>query len=612
MKIDRKKILAIACLMAASLLASSIFLPVLAEDTTGGDAIFHVEAQGEGLLIWGLSWVPPYPGEPFYLGGPGPDPPVVPLPFYNWGEPEYSSNLVSSRLILDGVSRAMEDAVRADGEQALPEELTKFWLQYTNSTGSFNAEWVEAGVSGDLVHELIVDLSSVNTGGVWVGPPATCPWNHLALGFVVPKLVGPPPLVFDGTMDGEPVSGGMHLISWPDTLIANLWIDDGAEGTYVNFIWVDPGQYETHEWLTYWLAFEIGVPGFGYGAGEDPLRAWVPPAYVLCREIQVGGVRTVITSPRDWSDDFEDGDYDGWTITGYDFRPFYTDMVTPPLPIPGNYSATDKALLSIGPRVPGLAGVASHPSTIAYGTWSFDIHITGETEEHFYVYFTTDDWDDYPLHINSYDIAIVLQPGQAWSWELEEGAQSGFVLVKRNGAALEGGWQGLGSYSLYEELYGVYHVDITRDQMGNFKVYIDGDLVIEATDTEHTTSTWFRFTGEPGPAIDNVVVRDSIDILGERLGTKVSALEGDVAHLEVQVENLESEKTALESERSVLEGTVGTLQGTVDDLEGSVDALEGLVSEAKSSQSSWQMYAAAALIGGIAMGGIVVYYTKRS
>ncbi len=600
MKKNKVSKLAVSILLGLALIGLTHPISLTFAEDAAQKLEFDVVAEGGGLVIWGYSWMPPYPGESFYLGGPGPNPPVVPLPLYNWGSPEYSAKLTSSVFKITGDSNLEEAPVRTDSPEALPTSLTKFWVRGHNSTGLLEATWVEAN---GTPHSLEVDLMGVNSGGVWVGPPATCPWGHLALGFISPSMPVNP-VTFEGELDGEPVEGRMHVISWPDTMMINLWIDDGADGVYVNMIWVDPDAYMTHEWLTHWLAFEIELPEFGYEPGDDPLAAWVPGAEVLSRKLKVGDVVTLQSNARYWSDDFDDGDYDGWTITGYNFEPFYVDMMTPPIPIKGNYTAEDGTLQSLGFRVPSLAGVASHPSTVAYGTWSFDVHITDETEEHFYVYFATDDWGDYPIHINSYDIAIVLQPGQAWSWELEEDAQAGFVLVKRNGAATEGGWQGLGSYSLYEELSGVYHIDITRDNMGNFKVYIDGDLVIEATDNEHKTSTWFRFTGEPGPAIDNVVVKDTIDDLSLRLNEKVGTLQNTVLRLKDEKTSLENEKSSLENEETVLENEKAILEETVSTLENSVSSLE-------ESVGSMQMYIVIALILGLAAGEAAIYLTKR-
>jgi len=42
-------------------------------------------------------------------------------------------------------------------------------------------------------------------------------------------------------------------------------------------MWVNPDSFTTHYWLAYWLGEEIGLPEFGYGEGDDPLSAWVPP-----------------------------------------------------------------------------------------------------------------------------------------------------------------------------------------------------------------------------------------------------------------------------------------------------------------------------------------------
>jgi hypothetical protein len=319
-----------------------------------------------------------------------------------------------------------------------------------------------------------------------------------------------------------------------------------------------------------------------------------------------------------WSDNFDDGDYDGWTITGYDFTKFFTDFQTPPDIIPGNYSADDKTLLSIGPHTPGRACMAGHPSNVGYGKWSFDLIITPETVEHFYVYFNTDDWSTYPMHINSYDLAIVMAPGQAWSWELEAEAKAGFVLVKRKGGLPDGGWVGIGSHSVYEELSGTIHVDITRDMSGLFKVYIDGEKVIEAKDSEHGSLGWFRFTGEPGPAIDNVVVSDHVDYLSDKLDLKITKIQNDF-------QSLESEKTETESKVGQLEHKVETLEGEVDNLtaekttltdensalQSNVNNLEEETSNLQSTIDAWRTYAIGALIIGLLIGIIVVYLTKR-
>jgi len=607
MKKNKTSIKKAMLLIGTALLALTYPISILRAEDTDQQLEFNVNAEGRGLIIWGFSWMPHYPGESFYLGGPGPNPPAVPLPLFNWGSPEYSAKLTSSVIKVTGVSNLDEAPARTDSPESLPTDLTKFWLVNQNSSGVLRASWIERDSN---VHNIDVNISGLKSGGVWVGPPATCPWGHFSLGFISPS-VPVTPIIFNGELDGNPIEGMMHIITWPDTMMVNLWINDGADGTYVNFIWVNPDAYMTHEWLTYWLAFEIKLPEFGYGTNDDPLSAWVPTAEIFTRDLKVGDKVTLQSNARYWSDDFSDKDFNGWTITGYNFEPFFVDMMTPPLPIKGNYTAEDGILLSLGPRVANHASVASHPSTTAYGTWSFDLYITDETEEHFYVYFITDDWGDYPVHINSYDIAIVLEPGQAWSQALEEDAQGGFVLIKRNGAAIEGGWQPLGSYSVYEDLSGVYQIDITRDYLGNFKVYIDGELGIEARDNEHKTSTWFRFTGEPGPAIDNIVVKDSIDRLALNLDEKNMGLQTEIQDIEeekIELENeildMEEEKTELENEKSILINEKNTLEGTVSTLENQVSRLEDSI-------GSSQIYMIIALLVGLGVGALAMYFRYR-
>ena len=73
-------------LIVLGMLLFTISIPIAFSQTTER-LEFDVKAEGDGLIIWGFSWMPPYPGESFYLGGPGPDPPLVPIPLFNWGSP---------------------------------------------------------------------------------------------------------------------------------------------------------------------------------------------------------------------------------------------------------------------------------------------------------------------------------------------------------------------------------------------------------------------------------------------------------------------------------------------------------------------------------------------
>ena len=340
-----------------------------------------------------------------------------------------------------------------------------------------------------------------------------------------------------------------------------------------------------------------------------------------------GDTRTdyiTVTEPGGgFCDDFNDGDHDGWNATAYDFNPFFVNY-TELIPVQANVTVEDGALFSKGPRKPGFAQVTTHQSDVAYGTWSFDLLIINETvertptQEHFYVYFAVGELDNYPFEVYSYDLAIVIEKDQAWGWFLDRDALSGFVLIKRNGTAFMD-WHGLGSHSLFEPLSGWYHIDITRNTDGHFKVYLDGALVIEAKDNELSDPSFFALIGEPEHAIDNIVVSDSVD---ERVTLLESLLEDSTLTnegLEEQIDALESQITTLDDEKATLqnnieelETTVATLQETSATLEADVDSLEEEISAMRGSLNSWQNYTILALVAGLIIGAAAINMYKKT
>jgi hypothetical protein len=60
----------------------------------------------------------------------------------------------------------------------------------------------------------------------------------------------------------------------------------------------------------------------------------------------------------------------------------------------------------------------------------------------------------------------------------------------------------------------VHHLAITRTEAGQMKVFLNGTLILEATDNEFTTPEYFSIEIEYDYAVDNVTVYDSIEIGG--------------------------------------------------------------------------------------------------
>ena len=68
-----------------------------------------------------------------------------------------------------------------------------------------------------------------------------------------------------------------------------------------------------------------------------------------------------------------------------------------------------------------------------------------------------------------------------------------------------------GPVALGRKLTGWNHFDITRDESGNSKIYLNGELITEYKDNLTIASDLFYFsTSTIGPVLDNVVVRNRV------------------------------------------------------------------------------------------------------
>lgn len=260
-----------------------IFVPSLVSGMTEPKRVkSYLYASGKGLIIYGYNWYPPFPGEPFFVGSKEAQPPILAM----LGEPEWSSKLTDSKLnFIGGSYSLLEASVRPDPPFNLPTELTKYWLNEMTGTGYIWATWIKDNQENKL--EIMLRDDSQEILGVWVGPPGSCVWGFFAAGGPNPQILSSMSYKFDGKLNEEPIEGYVTICAWPDLMMANLWIDDGGEGDFVNIMWVNPDSFTTHYWLAYWLGEEIGIPEFGYSEGEDPLATWVAPAEKFKLRIRV-------------------------------------------------------------------------------------------------------------------------------------------------------------------------------------------------------------------------------------------------------------------------------------------------------------------------------------
>ena len=210
-----------------------------------------------------------------------------------------------------------------------------------------------------------------------------------------------------------------------------------------------------------------------------------------------------------WSDDFDDGNYDGWTIKGL-YAPYGEEWTYYP---DGEAEIVNNELRFTAQQIFRNATFTVHESSVAYGNWSIDVKVRPiyNSSNHTHITFIdprpVEDVPKYDATDSGYDLFIYSAP---WTievpepWQPADDMAPAFLLRKHGGGGLI-----LGSYSV-DEINGTYHIEITRDETGRFKVYINGTLRIEAVNTLWRTSQSFHVNSESGIGYDNVIVRDDV------------------------------------------------------------------------------------------------------
>lgn len=199
--------------------------------------------------------------------------------------------------------------------------------------------------------------------------------------------------------------------------------------------------------------------------GKRVTLTLVVGVYLWCLTIQPPPCRAATV----WSDNFNDGILDGWTVDT------------------GEFSADDDTMR-------GNIGMSSrgyHSSNVATGTWSFDVYCgylgIG-------VQFISVEIGGPLIEYYSYDITISGRMEQIYFFR-----HWNFVPTR------------LGNYTP-PTILGWHHFDITRDAVGQFYVWINGTLAMQFIDTTYDSSNYFVIQAELDTAIDNIVISNTIDI----------------------------------------------------------------------------------------------------
>jgi hypothetical protein len=227
---------------------------------------------------------------------------------------------------------------------------------------------------------------------------------------------------------------------------------------------------------------------------------------------------------RIWADDFNDGDYDGWTV------------------VYGNWTVTNNSLQALPSRYTyNQGGFITHPSSIAFGTWSLDIKIRkGKSIALF------------PISTNHTHYYY----GHLYYLDLYPGTQQIFGFAQLDGIYPENG-TGLADAVVEYIPERWYHLDITRDIDGRFCVYFNGKRIIDVVDSSVDYSEDFDIASYPtGCLVDNITVIDTVkDPLNVTVDiTEELVTQGD--EVLVEIENVEGAYVSVSVDDQVLDVTV--------------------------------------------------------
>ena len=193
-----------------------------------------------------------------------------------------------------------------------------------------------------------------------------------------------------------------------------------------------------------------------------------------------------------WSDDFNDGDYDGWTICE---NPVYNNESE--WSADNDYLQLDQGTWNSYFSV--YWGIISHPSDVAYGTWSFDFKFDEAQVE-------SGTFASIEFISNNLDGNSMNDWRCYWIYFEAISTTEFEINLRKNLATI------LDTYETPIPVTGWHHMDVTRTEAGLISVYHNGALIMEAEDTAIDTSELFVLSPQEGAMFDNIVVDDAIQM----------------------------------------------------------------------------------------------------
>lgn len=223
--------------------------------------------------------------------------------------------------------------------------------------------------------------------------------------------------------------------------------------------------------------------------------------------IMLTGTSTTVSADIVWFedfDDFDDNSFEGLELYGWDTTTEYY------VEIDHGFSIVDGALKAPSSESFDIASYMLINSSVAYGTWSFDLILSESDSSQLVVEYmqTAPDGkynrtgDPNVLNLQGYCMIFVSDGNAYFSYP-------GIYLSVLKGTEFE---IIVRHHLPKTDLTGTHHIDVTRDLTGLTKVYLDFKQQFNFTDTRWNSSEKFGMMAwVGGPAIDNIRVSNTVD-----------------------------------------------------------------------------------------------------
>ena len=202
---------------------------------------------------------------------------------------------------------------------------------------------------------------------------------------------------------------------------------------------------------------------------------------------------THATSGDLWTADFNDENLDSWTIFGISYTTSPVSFVL------GGFSATGGVLQATLSN--NSFNIIQRESTNAYGNWSFDYYLSSEFQSaaSTYIDFVGAPYSDATLQPIGYTLEI--KPN-------EISGSPGFKLWKNNNGSPSdhGTYTRLNVMDTSVTVDTWLHFEIVRFLDDSMYVFLNGKQILQGTNSEYSTSSYFRILLPMGPQIDNIRV----------------------------------------------------------------------------------------------------------